>query len=133
MHIREHVNPKELVARLETDWRSRLQPQALHAEIRATLQRIKEELARDSDDARLVLHVYHHWLQGQAGTEELERANRALEHIVADLGLFILAAMPLGFITLPAVFALARHFGVDLATHPPEGGDTHGAGDGHDR
>ena len=116
MHINEPINPQELLTWLEANWGSHMQPRVLRAEILTSLHRLEEELAYDSDDARLVVQVYDQWLHGRARTGDLERANKALEHIIADLGLFILATLPLGSLVLPAVFALARHFGVDLAS-----------------
>lgn len=109
-----NIDPQDLLTRLESHWQPKYQANALHEKISHSLKQLKKELARDNDEARMVMRVYRKSLHEELSPDELQQANQALEHIIADLGLFILATLPLGFVTLPTVIALARHFDIDL-------------------
>ena len=107
-----------LLARLERHWQARYTPRQLRRHLLVALGTLREALARDTGDARLVLETYRQLLHRRATAQAVEEANEALRRLLKDLGLAILALLPLSFITLPALFALAHRLGMDLV--PPE-------------
>lgn len=86
---------------------------------------LRHRLAGSGTDVRLVAATYHRIAQHKADKHELEAANQALRRLLADLGVAVVGILPGGFITLPALYALARHYRVEVvagavATHEPE-------------
>ncbi len=65
-------------------------------------------------DARKVVATCRRLLEHQASRSELQQANQALERIFADIGLTVASILPLAFVTVPSLFSLGRHFGIDL-------------------
>ncbi len=102
------------LVRLERHWRSRYRPGELRRRLTGLLHAIRDELARDGTDARLVLATYRRMLRHQAGAREVDSANKALRRLLKRLGVAAVGLMPMGFVTLPVLFSLAHRFGVEL-------------------
>lgn len=114
MHHRWEKDASELLIRLEQHWREQYTAHELQRRIVAALQSVKQALARDSADARLILAAYRHLLHREAQREELAQANEALRRLLKSLGLAVVVLLPISFITLPALFALAHRLGIEL-------------------
>ena len=123
MHRFSEKEARQLLQRLERHWRPQYGTEELRHELRRSLRTIKHALARDSADARLVIHTWHRLLRHEARQHELDAANRALIRVLKSLGIAVLGVLPLGFITLPAVFGLAHHFGIELVPAGEEPGN----------
>ncbi len=105
---------RQLLEQLEAHWHPRIHPRELHQRLKHLLLAVKHELSHDTSDARMVASTYRRLLEHQASRSELQQANQALERIFADLGLTVASVLPLAFVTVPSLFSLARHFGIDL-------------------
>ncbi|HHD57414.1 MAG TPA: hypothetical protein ENK89_07050 [Desulfobulbaceae bacterium] len=103
-----------MLRQLEQHWRSDIRPKEVHRRIVNLLLLIKRALARDSADARFVVTTYRRILRHQAGKEEQARANEALKRILGELSVVTVSILPFAFVTLPGLFALARHFDIEL-------------------
>ncbi|MFQ5489038.1 MAG: hypothetical protein ACE5ET_11425 [Gammaproteobacteria bacterium] len=114
MHHGWEKDASELLIRLEQHWREQYTVHELQRRIVAALQSIKQALTRDSADARLILDAYRHLLHHEARQEELAQANEALRRLLKSLGLAVVVLLPMSFITLPALFALAHRLGIGL-------------------
>ncbi|HFD79052.1 MAG TPA: hypothetical protein ENK05_01505 [Gammaproteobacteria bacterium] len=124
MHAGWEKDARQLLQRLEHHWRPHFAGEELRNQLRGTLRAIKRALARDSAEAREVVKTYRRVLRREAGKDEVERANRALLRFLRDMGVVTVGILPMSFITLPALFALAHHLGIELL---PDAGDD-GAG-----
>jgi len=110
-----HREAKRLLHRLEQHWQPHYRPEELHQRLTEMLLTIKRALAQDSADARLVVATHRRMLlQHETDPKELERADKALKRLLKSLGVVVVGLLPLSFITLPALFALAHHFGIEL-------------------
>ncbi len=103
-----------LLRRLERHWRPEIEARELYQRLRRLLLAIKRELARDDADARLIARAARDYLERNANQAELRAADQALKHLLGELGLAVASIMPLAFITVPGLLALARHFDIDL-------------------
>ncbi len=114
MHQAWEKDASELLGRIERRWRSRYSAQELQRRIVNVLQAVKLALQRDSADVRLILSAYRRLLRHEIEREELARANEALRRLLKSLGVAVVGLLPLSFITLPALFALAHRLGIEL-------------------
>jgi len=114
MHYGWEKDASELLIRLEQHWREQYTAHELQRRIVAALHSVKQALARDSADARLIVAAYRHLLHQKARGEELAQANEALRRLLKSLGLAVVVLLPMSFITLPALFALAHSLGIEL-------------------
>ena len=122
MHREWEKEATELLARLERRWQAEYSPRELRQHLVGALHRLRRALARDTDDARLVVETYRQLLHHQATAETVQQANEALHRLLRDLGLAVLTLLPFSFITLPALFTLAHHLGIELASPETPGG-----------
>ncbi len=111
----------ELLAYLEEYWRVHYPELKLHEHLTDMLHAARQALAQDSDDARLIITAYSRSLKHEIKPAELKRANAAVKRLLKSLGLMTVSLMPLSFITLPGLFALARYFDIELLPEKPPG------------
>lgn len=78
------------------------------------LNLLQHKIAGSGADARLVATTYRRMVQRRAEEHEIEAANRALRRLLAELGVAVVGILPGGFITLPALYAVARHYRIEL-------------------
>ena len=109
----------QLLRQLEHHWHSDIRPKEVHRRIVNLLLLIKRALARDGADARFVVATYRRILRHQAGKTEQAQANEALKRILGELGVVTVSILPFAFVTLPGLFALAHHFGIELLPGDP--------------
>ncbi len=118
-----------LLQQLEAHWHPHYRPEELRRRLIELLLAVREALARDSADARFVVATYRRILKDEACEAERLQANEALKRLLEELGLVVIGIMPFSFVTLPGVFALARHFHIDLLPgerpppSPPDSGE----------
>lgn len=110
-----HTDVRQLLLDLEHHWQAQLSPRELRQRLRGLLLEIRAALSQGGVDAQVVLHTYGHLVEGApVTTEEVARANQALKELLKGLGIALAGILPGAFITLPVIYALARHFHVDL-------------------
>ena len=119
IHRGWEVDASRLLQQLEQHWETRIQPDELRRRIIEMLLLIKRALARESADARFVVVTYRRILRHQAGKEEQARANEALKRLLGELSVMVVSILPFAFVTLPGLFALAHHFGIELLPEDP--------------
>ena len=105
---------RRLLKHLEQHWQTQYNRKELHRRLNRVLPLIRQALARDSKDTRKIIITYRRSLKHEVTAEEITQANAALARILTEMGTVVLSLMPLAFITLPGLFALARHFGIEL-------------------
>ncbi len=108
----------ELLAYLEEYWRMHYPELKLHEHLTDMLHAARQALAQDSDDARLII-AYSRSLKHEIKPAELKKANTAVKRLLKSLGLMTVSLMPLSFITLPGLFALAHYFNINLLPENP--------------
>jgi len=114
IHSKLEGDAGQLLRQLEQHWRADIRPKEVHQRIINLLLLIKRALARDGADARLVVTTYRRLLRHQAGKKEQTQANEALKRILGELSVVTVSILPFAFVTLPGLFALARHFDIEL-------------------
>ncbi len=107
---RYDVDVRALIRRLQESYGA----DEMQRRVSALLTTLRRHLAASGADARLVAGTYRRLAQKQATKHEIAQANRALRRLLAELGVAAVGILPGGFITLPALYALARHFHVEL-------------------
>ena len=120
IHSKLEGDAGQLLRQLEQHWRADIRPKEVHQRIINLLLLIKRALARDGADARLVVTTYRRLLRHQAGKKEQTQANEALKRILGELSVVTVSILPFAFVTLPGLFALARHFGIELLPGDPD-------------
>jgi len=109
-----------LLRQLEQHWHSDIRPKEVHRRIINQLLVIKQALARGGADARFVVDTYRRILRHQAEKSEQAQANEALKRILGELSVVSVSILPFAFVTLPGLFALAHHFGIELLPGDPD-------------
>ncbi len=120
IHSKLEGDAGQLLRQLEQHWHTDIRPQEVHRRIINLLLLIKRALARDGADARLVVTTYRRLLKHQAGKKEQAQANEALKRILGELSVVTVSILPFAFVTLPGLFALARHFNIELLPTDPD-------------
>ncbi len=120
IHSKLEGDAGQLLRQLEQHWRADIRPKEVHQRIINLLLLIKRALARDGADARLVVTTYRRLLRHQAGKKEQTQANEALKRILGELSVVTVSILPFAFVTLPGLFALARHFNIELLPTDPD-------------
>lgn len=105
---------RRLLKHLEQHWQTQYNRKELYRRLNRVLPLIRQALARDSKDTRKIIITYRRFLKHEVTAEEMTQANAALARILTEMGTVVVSLMPLAFITLPALFALAHHFGIEL-------------------
>lgn len=114
IHPKWEKDAGQLLRQLEQHWYADIRPKEVHRRIINLLLLVKRALARDSADARFVVTIYRRILRHQAGKKEQAQANEALKRILGELSVVTVSILPFAFVTLPGLFALAHHFGIEL-------------------
>ncbi|MGJ8692244.1 MAG: hypothetical protein ACSHW0_07160 [Thalassotalea sp.] len=81
---------------------------------RRLMLRLRQALAQEKAETKIMLAIYRKHTFGKATKEELTIANKQFIDILKGLGLGIFAILPLAPITIPIIVKLARLVGVDL-------------------
>ena len=82
--------------------------------IKRSLLAVKQGLAQESRETKVMLSTYKQFTLGKATTEEMEEANKQFVDVVRGLGLGVLAVLPFSPITLPFVVKLGEKLGVNV-------------------
>jgi len=114
IHTGWEADARQLLQQLEQHWETDIHPDEVRRRIIELLLLIKRALARDSADARFVMITYQRILKHQAKKEEQAQANEALKRLLGELSVMVVSILPFAFVTLPGLFALAHHFGIEL-------------------
>lgn len=119
IHAGWETDARKLLLQLEQHWESDIRPDELRQRIIRLLLLIKRALARENADARFVITTYQRILKHQAGEQEQAQANEALKRLLGELSVMVVSVLPFAFVTLPGLFALAHHFGIELLPENP--------------
>lgn len=120
IHSKLEGDAGQLLRQLEQHWHTDIRPKEVHRRIINLLLLIKRALARDGADAHLVVTTCRRLLRHQAGKKEQAQANEALKRILGELSVVTVSILPFAFVTLPGLFALARHFNIELLPGDPD-------------
>jgi hypothetical protein len=82
--------------------------------IKEGLLSVKQGLAEESRETKLMLITYKRFTMGQASKLEMEEANKQFIDVIRGLGLGVLAILPFSPITLPFVVKLGERIGVNV-------------------
>jgi hypothetical protein len=82
--------------------------------IKVGLLSVKQGLAEESRETKLMLITYKRFTMGQASKLEMEEANKQFVDVIRGLGLGVLAVLPFAPITLPFVVKLGEKLGVNV-------------------
>lgn len=82
--------------------------------IKVGLLSVKQGLAEESRETKLMLITYKRFTMGQASKLEMEEANKQFVDVIRGLGLGVLAVLPFSPITLPFVVKLGEKLGVNV-------------------
>lgn len=108
-------NLKQIMHILERPGHDGDAPPDLHKRLRKLLSAIRHGLSQNSKNARIVTQSLQIMtVHGRLSEEEMMRANRALKELMKSMGVTVIALLPGAVITLPTLFALARHFNIAL-------------------
>ncbi len=75
---------------------------------------LKEKFAEETESSKEMLITYSDYLKGEAGEEDLERANHQLNEILKDLSFGLLAVIPFAPVTIPMIAKFAKKHNIDL-------------------
>ncbi|WP_299073121.1 hypothetical protein [uncultured Paraglaciecola sp.] len=82
--------------------------------IKQGLLTVKQGLAQESRETKLMLSTYKRFSKGQASKQEMEAANKQFVDVIRGLGLGVLVVLPFAPITLPFVVKLGEKLGVNV-------------------
>ncbi len=82
--------------------------------VREKLKQIKHALSQESEQTKEMMEIYRRSLKKQATAEEMAIANTQFKDLLKALGLGILAVLPLGTITIPAVVLLGKKYDIEV-------------------
>ena len=75
---------------------------------------VKQGLAQETRETKVMLSTYKRFTKGQASKIEMQEANKQFIDVIRGLGLGILAVLPFSPITLPFVVKLGEKIGVNV-------------------
>jgi hypothetical protein len=75
---------------------------------------VKQGLAQESRETKIMLMTYQRFTKGQASKLEMKEANKQFIDVIRGLGLGVLAVLPFSPITLPFVVKLGEKIGVNV-------------------
>lgn len=75
---------------------------------------VKQNLAQESRETKVMLMTYKRFTKGQASKQEMQEAHRQFVDVIRGLGLGVLAVLPFSPITLPFVVKLGEKIGVNV-------------------
>jgi hypothetical protein len=77
-------------------------------------QVLKEHIAEESDETKVMLDIYHRSLEGKASKEELREANEQFKDLLRIAGLGTLVVLPGSLLLIPLAVAGANRLGIRL-------------------
>ena len=86
----------------------------LRGEIEQQLKKIKQALARETEQTKGMLEIYKRYVDGQASKKEMDEANEQFLSFLKTIGLGVLAVLPFSPITIPAMVKLGKKVGIDI-------------------
>lgn len=104
----------QMISTIDACCRNATERALLRARVVSQLGRLRDALAQESADARLIVATYNRYRRGQADSAELARANERLRKLLKLIGIGTLGVLPFSFVTIPVVVQLGRRFGVDV-------------------
>ena len=75
---------------------------------------VKQGLAQESRETKIMLMTYQRFTKGQASKLEMKEPNKQFIDVIRGLGLGVLAVLPFSPITLPFVVKLGEKIGVNV-------------------
>ena len=82
--------------------------------IKRGLLMVKQGLAQESRETKIMLSTYKRFTKGRASKLEMQEANKQFVDVIRGLGLGVLAVLPFSPITLPFVVKLGEKIGVNV-------------------
>ena len=82
--------------------------------IKLGLLAVKQGLAQESRETKVMLVTYKRFTKGQASKLEIQEANEQFVDVIRGLGLGVLAVLPFSPITLPFVVKLGEKLGINV-------------------
>jgi hypothetical protein len=82
--------------------------------IKSGLLAVKQGLAQESRETKVMLSTYKQFTKGKASKQEMQEANKQFVDVIRGLGLGVLAVLPFAPITLPFVVKLGEKIGVNV-------------------
>jgi hypothetical protein len=82
--------------------------------IKRSLLSVKQGLAQESRETKVMLATYKRFTEGRASKLEMKEANKQFVDVIRGLGLGVLAVLPFSPITLPLVVKLGDKIGVNV-------------------
>ncbi|MFT4937633.1 MAG: hypothetical protein ACI88A_000650 [Paraglaciecola sp.] len=82
--------------------------------IKRGLLAVKQGLAKETHETKVMLSTYKRFTKGQASKLEMEEANKQFVDVIRGLGLGVLAVLPFSPLTLPFVVKLGKKMGVNV-------------------
>lgn len=82
--------------------------------LKVGLMAVKNGLAEESRETKVMLITYKRFTKGQASKLEMQEANKQFVDVIRGLGLGVLAVLPFAPITLPFVVKLGEKLGINV-------------------
>jgi hypothetical protein len=82
--------------------------------IKRSLLSVKQGLAQESRETKVMLATYKRFTEGRASKLEMKEANKQFVDVIRGLGLGVLAVLPFSPITLPLVVKFGEKIGVNV-------------------
>jgi hypothetical protein len=110
-----HIEARQLLDHLEEYWRKKYTAEQLHTQLHHLLLELKDILQENTQNTKTFSRTYLRFAAGERlGREEMDAANHALAELLKYLGMAVIGILPGAFVTLPGLYALAKHFDIDL-------------------
>ena len=109
----------KLLLSLEEYWQAHYPERGLHERLTEMLYAAREALAQNNADVRLIIATRNRLLRHEISVTEMKKANETVKRLLKSLGIMVVGLLPLSFITLPGLFALAHYSGIDLLSPKP--------------
>lgn len=99
---------------IKVSFNLRLLNDRFHTLVKKHLKRIKKILENESHLSSKMFRTYFRYSKGVATREEMSEANRQFKSLMKSMGLSFLIILPLAPITIPAIIALGKKYGIDM-------------------
>lgn len=87
---------------------------AFRLQLLTALRRLRDGLANESKETKVMLETYYRFTQGEASKEEMEKANEQFRDLLRAMGLGIFAVLPFAPITIPFVVKIGEKLGINI-------------------
>lgn len=106
----------EIFIRVKTAFRQRVlvNRRELMARVKQSLIALKQALAQEKAETKVMLSTYQRYRKGLASEEEMREANEQFKDLLRGLGLSVFAIMPFSPITIPAIVKLGQKVGIEV-------------------